>query len=126
MRFLGNLLWIILGGGIFLFIEYLVAGVAMCLTVIGIPFGFQSIKLSFLALCPFGKEIEHLENSTGALATILNVIWVVIGGIWIALTHLLFAVVLTLTIIGIPFAKQHIKLMSLALAPFGKQARPAA
>ena len=125
MSFLGNLLWIVLGGGIFLFIEYLVAGVAMCLTIIGIPFGFQSIKLSFLALLPFGKEIEHLEHSTGALATIMNVIWVVIGGIWIALTHLLFAVILAITIIGIPFAKQHIKLMSLALVPFGKQARAA-
>ncbi len=118
---LGNILWIILGGGIFLFLEYLLSGLVLCLTIIGIPFGIQCIKLSFLALLPFGKEIYHAEKSTGCLSTVMNIIWILIGGIGIALTHLIFAVVCAITIIGIPFAKQHMKLASLSLTPFGKK-----
>lgn len=121
MSLLGNMLWIILGGGIVLFFEYLMGGVALCLTIIGIPFGFQCIKLSFLALLPFGKKIRNVGKSTGTLATVMNIIWILIGGIWIALTHLLFAVVCAITIIGLPFAKQHMKLAALALTPFGKE-----
>ena len=121
MSLLGNMLWIVLGGGIVLFFEYIISGLALCLTIIGIPFGIQSIKLSFLALLPFGKRIRNVDKSTGALATIMNVIWILIGGIWIALTHLLFAVICAITIIGLPFAKQHMKLAALALTPFGKQ-----
>ena len=70
LRVLGNILWIILGGGIFLFLEYLLSGLVLCLTIIGIPFGIQCIKLSFLALLPFGKEIHHSEKSTGCLSTL--------------------------------------------------------
>jgi len=121
MSLLGNLLWIFLGGGIILFLEYLLAGLALCITIIGIPFGIQCMKLAFLALLPFGKEVRHSEKATGFLATVMNLIWILIGGIWIALTHLVFAVLCAITIIGIPFAKQHIKLASLALMPFGKE-----
>ena len=121
MSLLGNILWIILGGGIILFLEYLLAGLVLCITIIGIPFGIQCIKLSFLALLPFGKEIRHEEGAIGCLSTVMNVIWILIGGIWIALTHLIFAVICAITIIGIPFAKQHMKLASLYLVPFGKK-----
>jgi uncharacterized membrane protein YccF (DUF307 family) len=121
MSLLGNILWIILGGGIILFLEYLLAGLVLCITIIGIPFGIQCIKLSFLALLPFGKEIRHEEGAIGCLSTVMNVIWILIGGIWIALTHLIFAVICAITIIGIPFAKQHMKLASLSLVPFGKK-----
>lgn len=120
MSLIGNLLWIILGGGIILFFEYLLAGLIMCFTIIGIPFGIQCIKLSVLALVPFGKDIRYSEQSNGCLATLMNLIWILIGGIWIALTHLVFAILCGITIIGIPFAKQHIKLASLSLVPFGK------
>ncbi len=121
MSLLGNVLWIVLGGGIFLFLEYLLGGVVLCLTIIGIPFGIQCIKLSFLALMPFGKEIRHSEKSTGCLSTVMNLIWILIGGIWIALTHLIFAILCAITIIGIPFAKQHMKLAAFSLMPFGKE-----
>jgi len=121
MSLLGNVLWIVLGGGIFLFLEYLLGGVVLCLTIIGIPFGIQCIKLSFLALVPFGKEIRHSEKSTGCLSTVMNLIWILIGGIWIALTHLIFAILCAITIIGIPFAKQHMKLAAFSLMPFGKE-----
>ncbi len=121
MSLLGNILWIILGGGFILFLEYLISGIVLCLTIIGIPFGIQCIKLSFLALMPFGKEIRNTEKAPGVLSTIMNLIWILIGGIWISLTHLLLAVICAITIIGLPFAKQHMKLASLALVPFGKE-----
>ena len=121
MSLLGNILWIILGGGIILFLEYLLAGFILCITIIGIPFGIQCIKFSFVALLPFGKEIRHEEGAIGCLSTVMNVIWILIGGIWIALTHLIFAIICAITIIGIPFAKQHMKLASLSLVPFGKK-----
>jgi len=120
MSLLGNILWILLGGFL-ISIEYLAAGIALCLTIIGIPFGIQSFKLAILALIPFGRDITERPDSTGVLNTIFNIIWLLIGGIWIALTHLLLAILLAITIIGIPFAKQHLKLASLALTPFGKE-----
>jgi len=121
MSLLGNILWIILGGGIVLFLEYLLGGLVLCITIIGITFGIQCIKLSFLALVPFGKEIRYSEKSTGCLSTVMNLIWILCGGIWIALTHLIFAIICGITIIGIPFAKQHMKLVTLSLTPFGKE-----
>lgn len=120
MRIIGNLIWLIFGG-IIIFLEYLVAGLIMLLTIIGIPWGLQCFKLSLLALWPFGKEIRETQQATGCLNTILNIIWIFIGGIWIALTHLLFGVLLAITIIGLPFANQHFKLMRLAFTPFGKE-----
>jgi len=120
---LGNILWIVLGGGIILFLEYLLAGVAMCLTIIGIPFGIQSIKLAMLALLPFGREVSDAGKANGCLAVFMNILWILLGGIWIALTHLLFAILMAITIIGLPFAKQHMKLAALALVPFGREIR---
>ncbi len=118
MSTLGNVIWLVFGG-FFLFIHYLISGLVLCFTIIGIPFGLQVFKLAGLALWPFGKETEHKSAGTGCISVFMNIIWFFIGGIWIALHHLLWAIVLGITIIGIPFAKQHIKLAGLALAPFG-------
>ncbi len=120
MSLLGNLLWIILGGGLLICLEYLVSGLLLCLTIIGIPFGVQCLKLAFLGLVPFGKEVVDKESYTGCLAIGMNILWILLGGIWITLTHVIFAVLCAITIIGLPFAKQHIKLASLALTPFGR------
>jgi uncharacterized membrane protein YccF (DUF307 family) len=122
MSILGNLLWILLGGFL-IFIEYTISGILLCLTIIGIPFGFQSLKLAVLALVPFGREIVDKPTGSGFLRTIFNIIWIFIGGIWICLTHLILALLLAITIIGLPFAKQHAKMATLALAPFGKEVR---
>lgn len=121
MSILGNVLWIVLGGGIIIFFMYLFGGFLLCLTIVGIPFGWQCIKLSILALVPFGKEVTVKESAGGVLAIIMNVIWILFGGFWIAITHLLLAVLLAITVIGIPFGKQHIKLASLSLTPFGRE-----
>ncbi len=93
------------------------------MTIVGIPFGWQCIKLSMLGLTPFGCRIVDSPRANGCLSTLMNIIWILIGGIWIALTHLILALFLGITIIGIPFAKQHLKLASLALTPFGKEIR---
>jgi uncharacterized membrane protein YccF (DUF307 family) len=120
MSLLGNLLWIVLGGGAALCLEYLLAGLILCVTIIGIPFGIQSIKLSLLALLPFGREVSQEPPTSGCLATVMNILWILVGGLWITLTHAIFGLLCAVTIIGIPFAKQHLKLAALALSPFGK------
>lgn len=119
MAFLGNLLWALLGGGLILSLEYLIGGIVLCITVIGIPFGIQKLRLGGLALAPFGREVYRGSTTAGCLSTLMNALWVLCGGIWIAATHMVLAILCFITIIGIPFARQHMKLASLAFAPFG-------
>lgn len=123
MRLLLNILWIVLGGGFVLWLEYVLVGLVLCLTIIGIPFGVQCFKIAGLALLPFGKDISVRPAGDGAVRVILNVLWFLLAGLWIFLTHLTLAVALAVTIIGIPFAVQHFKLAILALWPFGREQR---
>jgi uncharacterized membrane protein YccF (DUF307 family) len=120
MNFIGNLIWLIFGG-LAAAIGYIVGGFILCLTIIGIPFGLQCFKLAGLVLWPFGRRIVPSNNSMGCLSVLFNIIWLLCGGLYTALVHLLFAALLFITIIGIPFARQHLKLMELSLMPFGKQ-----
>jgi uncharacterized membrane protein YccF (DUF307 family) len=120
MNLIGNIIWLIFGGFI-VFLEYMLAGLVLCLTIIGIPFGIQCFKIGMLTLFPFGQQVREVPGETGCLSTIFNIIWILIGGIWIALTHLVFGIILAITIIGLPFARQHFKLMSLSFTPFGKE-----
>jgi uncharacterized membrane protein YccF (DUF307 family) len=120
MNFLGNTLWIITGG-LIIAIEYVVASILMMLTIIGIPFGIQTLKLADLALWPFGRDTRTTDKSSGCLYTFLNLFWIIIGGFWIFLTHIVIGLLLMITIIGIPFGIQHFKLASLALNPFGRE-----
>ncbi len=122
MKLLANVLWVILGGWI-IFLEYLFGGAVLCATIIGIPFGVQCFKLAFLGLWPFGKEIVQKPGGGGVLLTVMNVIWIIFAGLEIALTHLICALFFALTIIGLPFAVQHVKLAGIALMPFGHEAR---
>ena len=117
MNFFGNLLWLLFGG-LLTFILYCVDGLLLCCTIIGIPFGIQLWRLGFLALCPFGKQVTN-SPSYGCLPAFFNVLWVLLGWWEIALVHLVFALLCGITIIGIPFAKQHLKLIRLSLMPFG-------
>ncbi|MCD8194152.1 MAG: YccF domain-containing protein [Tannerellaceae bacterium] len=120
MKFLGNIIWLICGG-LITCIEYLLASILLMITIIGIPFGLQTLKLALLSLWPFGSKVEDAGNSGGCISLLMNIIWIFIGGIWICLTHLVFGVLLCLTIIGIPFGRQHFKMAALALTPFGKR-----
>jgi uncharacterized membrane protein YccF (DUF307 family) len=122
MSLLGNIIWLIFGG--FLAgLGYIIGGIATCLTIIGIPFGMQSIKIGIATFAPFGKEVVEGPNANNPLLVIFNIIWLVLFGWAIALAHLTGAILLGITIIGIPFALQHIKLIPLALFPFGRDLR---
>jgi len=122
MTFLGNILWLIFGG--FLSgLAYILGGLGLCLTIIGIPFGIQSIKLGFATFVPFGKEIVETPDANGCLKLVFDVLWIVFFGWEIALIHLVHAAILAITIVGIPFAVQHIKLVPVSLFPLGRELR---
>ena len=120
MSLIGNLIWLIFGG-LLLGIGYLFGGMVLCLTIVGIPFGLQIIKLGLFAMWPFGGEVVPENNTSGCLPLLLNVLWIICGGIEVALTHLALGIVFSITIVGIPFGMQHFKLMMLALMPFGHE-----
>ncbi|MCP3956457.1 MAG: YccF domain-containing protein [bacterium] len=125
MSFLGNILWLIFGG--FLSgLGYIVGGIGLCLTIVGIPFGIQSIKLGVATFAPFGKELVEAENPYGCFKIVFDVLWIVLFGWEIAILHLVHAALLAITIVGIPFAMQHIKLVPVSLFPFGQELRPKA
>jgi len=118
MNSIGNVLWIVLGGFI-IFILYLFGSLILMITIIGIPFGIQTLKMAGLALMPFGREAVQGKRSGGCLYLIMNVLWILFAGIELAIVHLVLALLFAITIIGIPFAQQHLKLAYLSLVPFG-------
>lgn len=117
MNTFGNILWFLLGGFIVAGL-YFLAGLLMCITIIGIPFGVQLIRIAGVALSPFGREVEILKEP-GCLSIGFNILWVLFGWWEIALLHLFLAFIFAITIIGIPFAKAHWRLMKMSLLPFG-------
>lgn len=119
MNILLNIIWVVFGG-LMIAVEYAISSIGLMLTIIGIPFGLQTIKLAQVALWPFGTDITKCGWPSGCLAGIMNVIWWFVGGVPIALTHLMWGVIFCITIVGIPFGMQHFKLMRLAMFPFGK------
>jgi uncharacterized membrane protein YccF (DUF307 family) len=120
MNLIGNLIWLIFGG-LLAALGYIVGGFVLCLTIVGIPFGLQCFKIASLVIAPFGRQVVSAPGGTGCLSLFCNIIWLIFGGLYTALVHLLFAALLFITIIGIPFARQHLKLMELSLMPFGKR-----
>jgi uncharacterized membrane protein YccF (DUF307 family) len=122
MSLLGNILWLVFGG-LIAGIGYILGGLLICLTIVGIPFGVQAMKIGVATFAPFGKEVVETKDANSALRLILNVIWLLVVGWEIALAHAGSALVLAITIIGIPFAMQHLKLIPLALLPFGRDLR---
>jgi uncharacterized membrane protein YccF (DUF307 family) len=122
MSLLGNIIWLIFGGFI-AGLGYILGGLGLCLTIIGIPFGLQSIKLGIAVFAPFGKEVVELDDANSFLRILFNLLWLVLFGWEIAVAHLFHAALLAVTIIGIPFALQHIKLIPLSLLPFGRDLR---
>jgi uncharacterized membrane protein YccF (DUF307 family) len=120
MNLLGNLIWLIFGG-LAAAIGYFIGGLALCFTIIGIPFGLQCFKIATLVLWPFGKKVISTSSNAGCLAVLFNIIWLLTGGLYAAIMHILFGFLLFITIVGIPFAKQHFKMVEISLMPFGKE-----
>ncbi len=119
MSLIGNLLWLIFGG-LLSGLGYIVSGLLLCLTIVGIPFGLMSMRIGLATFAPFGKRVVERHDANSPLRILFNIVWLVLFGWGIALAHLASALVLFVTIIGIPFAIQHIKLIPLALFPFGR------
>jgi len=120
MGLLGNLLWLIFGGFIGASMWFVV-GILLCTTIIGIPLGVQAFKLAGYVLMPFGRETFIGDFGIGG--AIGNVIWIILFGWELTLYHLVMAILLSITIIGIPFGQQHIKIARLAFLPFGARIR---
>ena len=115
---LGNIIWLIFGG-FTAALGTISAGIATCATIIGIPLGLKQISVGWSMAAPFGKTVKCEENIT-TLQTILNIIWFVLFGWILVLNHILFGALLAITVVGIPFANQHWKLLKLSAFPFGK------
>ena len=120
MSFLGNIAWFILGGFL-ISLYYALAGILFCISIIGIPFGVQLLKMAKLALFPFGKNVVCDTRDMGCLSILMNIIWIIVGGVEICLMHIGFGALLCITIVGIPLGIQHFKMALLALAPFGQK-----
>ena len=120
MRIIGNIFWLLFGG-LEAAIGYFTGGLAMAITIIGIPWALQTFKIGLLCLWPFGANIEDDESSSGCIRIPMNIIWFIFGGLWAWICHVFFGLLLCITIIGIPWGKQHFKLAKLSVAPFGKK-----
>lgn len=101
--------------------SYLILGILYCITIIGIPVGIQLFKLASLSLSPFGRDVVEKNATMGCWILCLNIIWLVLGGLEMALAHAIMGLLLCVTIVGIPFGMQHFKMALLALMPFGKE-----
>ncbi|MFL5739266.1 MAG: YccF domain-containing protein [Flavisolibacter sp.] len=123
MNTIGNIIWLIFGG-LYSALFYMIGGLVLCLTIVGIPFGLQCFKLASFVLWPFGRMAVNTYSSAGCLYVVLNIIWIFCAGLWLAIGHIIFGFLLCLTIIGIPFGLQHFKLVEISLAPFGKAIVP--
>ena len=122
MRVLGNVIWLLFGG-LETGLAWWVAGLLAAITIVGIPFAIAAFRIGAFSLWPFGREVvdrPQTDEARKLLILVGNIVWIVLGGIWLALAHLLFAFLLAITIIGIPFAVQHLKLTQLSLTPYGK------
>jgi uncharacterized membrane protein YccF (DUF307 family) len=120
MNLLGNLIWLIFGG-LLAALGYLFGGIVLCITVVGIPWGLQCFKLTGLVLWPFGKKVVSDSSTAGCLSVLFNIVWLLCGGLYTAMVHIVMGLLLCITIVGIPWGKQHFKLIEISLMPFGKK-----
>lgn len=122
MRTVGNVIWFVLAG-VWLAMGYAIAGIIACCTIVAIPFGVGAFRLAGYVLWPFGRTVIPAP-SKGVVSGVGNVVWAIVAGWWLALSHIITGVLLACTIIGIPFAVATFKMIPLAFAPFGKQIVP--
>ena len=118
MRTIGNLLWLVFSG-IEMAIAYVIAGLLSILFIVTIPLAAPAFRLAGYTLWPFGRVVIRRE-SAGAGSVIGNIVWFIVAGWWLALLHVIFGLLLAITVIGIPFTVAHFKLAGLALTPYGK------
>ncbi|MCR5586806.1 MAG: YccF domain-containing protein [Lachnospiraceae bacterium] len=117
MKTIGNILWFLFWG-LWSGLSWVLSGAMWCITIIGIPYGLQCFKFASLSFWPIGKRVEY---NGGAVSFIVNVIWFIVNGWWMALSNFCAGLIWCITIIGIPYGKQCFKIAKLSLAPFGAQ-----
>ncbi|GAA3728511.1 YccF domain-containing protein [Salinactinospora qingdaonensis] len=122
LRLVLNIIWLVIAG-FWLAVGYTIAGLICCVLIITIPFGIASFRMAGYALWPFGREVVH-RREAGAASTLGNVIWIIVAGWWLTIEHIATACALAVTIIGIPMAWASLKMIPLALAPFGNEVVP--
>lgn len=118
MRLLLNVIWLIFGG-LVLALGYFVAGIICCILIVTIPFGIAAFRIGVYALWPFGRTVVD-KPSAGAASTVGNILWILVAGIWLTIGHLVTAVLMAITIIGIPLAIANLKMIPISLMPLGK------
>ena len=124
MAFLLNIIWFVFGGGVVAGLLWLFTGLILMLTVVGIPFGFAAFRIAGFAAFPFGKELVDarvLGEERIAGTGLANILWILLAGIWLAISHVLAGISLCLTIIGIPFGFAHFRLAGVCFSPLGKR-----
>jgi uncharacterized membrane protein YccF (DUF307 family) len=117
-----NILWLLCGGLAAAF-AWLIAAGLMAITIIGLPWSFAALRIALYTLLPFGHEMRSRPDA-GLLSTLGNIVWFVLAGWWLAIVHLVLALALAITIVGLPFAWAHLKLAGASLAPVGKEVVP--
>lgn len=122
MRTLLNIIWFVFGG-FWLALGYALAGVLLCILIITIPLGVASFRMSRYALWPFGRAVVQ-QPDAGAGSVVLNIVWILLAGWWLALEHVVTAVAQAITIIGIPLAIANLKMIPISLFPYGKRIVP--
>lgn len=123
MKALLNVIWLLFGG-IWLALGYVIAGIVCCLLIVTIPFGIASFRIASYALWPFGRTVIDSGRGTGVLATLGNIIWLIFAGVWIAIGHVMTAIPMFLSIIGIPLGIANLKMIPISLVPLGKRIVP--
>lgn len=119
MKFLGNIIWLLFGG-LESAIGYFTASLSLAVTIVGIPWALQTFKIGLLCLWPFGAKVTKGDCPPGCLRIPLNLLWIVCGGLLSCVCHIVFGLLLSITLIGLPWGKQHFKMAGLSLTPFGR------
>ncbi|WP_370414373.1 YccF domain-containing protein [Streptomyces fradiae] len=122
MKTILNIIWLVFSG-FWLFLGYLAAGLILCITIIGIPFGIAAFRIALYALWPFGRTVIDRPDA-GAPSCIGNVLWLILAGWWLALGHIVTGIAQCITIIGIPLGIANFKMIPLSLLPLGKEIVP--
>lgn len=120
MKIIGNIIWLLFGG-FEAAIGYFTGSLVLALTIVGLPWAWQTFKLGLLCLWPFGAEVRTGNVLSGCLYLPLDILWMIGGGLWAFFNHVFWGLILCLTIVGLPWGRQHFKLAGLSLAPFGKE-----
>lgn len=123
MKTILNVIWLVFGG-FWLAMSYFLAGIVCCVLIITIPWGIASFRIAGYALWPFGRTVVDKPGGTGIASTLGNVIWILVAGIWIVLSHIGTAITMAITIIGIPLAIANLKMIPVSLMPLGKEIVP--